>query len=176
MARPISEESGTILASLMATINALLLQDDSNDTQNNNNSKKESTHIQQQEDNEEEQQRSHPYNGCLQNWYTQDDTIGLHADDEKSMRTQYPIFSLSWGGPRRFLFRPKVTKKKSSNNTSKKQQPALGVVDLLIEDGDLLLMGGTCQQTHKHEVPKVRNTKDPPSANRINWTVRAFCT
>jgi alkylated DNA repair dioxygenase AlkB len=48
------------------------------------------------------------------------------------------------------------------------------VVDLLLKDGDLVVMGGACQKTHKHEVPALRKTKDPPSANRINWTVRAF--
>lgn len=102
---------------------------------------------------------SSPYNGCLQNWYEPDDTIGLHADDEKEMRQEYPIFSLSWGGTRRFLFRERKTKKKT---------------EIWIEDGDILVMGGTCQETHQHEVPKRRVTMDPPTSNRINWTIRAF--
>ena len=38
------------------------------------------------------------YNGCLQNWYEPFDAIGLHADDERAMKREYPIFSLSWGG------------------------------------------------------------------------------
>jgi hypothetical protein len=46
-----------------------------------------------------------PYNACLQNWYQPDDAIGLHSDDERSQRKECPIFSLSWGGTRRFLFR-----------------------------------------------------------------------
>lgn len=100
-----------------------------------------------------------PYNGCLQNWYEPDDTIGLHADDEKAMRQEYPIFSLSWGGTRRFLLRERQTKKKT---------------ELWLEDGDLLVMGGTCQETHQHEVPKRRVTIDPPTSDRINWTIRAF--
>jgi hypothetical protein len=37
-----------------------------------------------------------PYNGCLQNWYEPDDTIGLHSDDERSQRHDCPIWSLSW--------------------------------------------------------------------------------
>jgi len=100
-----------------------------------------------------------PYNGCLQNWYEPDDTIGLHSDDEKAMRQEYPIFSLSWGGARRFLFRERQSKKKT---------------ELWLEDGDLLVMGGRCQETHQHEVPKRRVTMDPPTSDRINWTIRAF--
>jgi alkylated DNA repair dioxygenase AlkB len=100
-----------------------------------------------------------PYNGCLQNWYEPDDTIGLHADDERAMRQHYPIFSLSWGGTRRFLFRNKASKHKT---------------ELWLEDGDLLVMGGSCQETHQHEVPKRRVTMDPPTSDRINWTIRAF--
>ena len=100
------------------------------------------------------------YNGCLQNWYLPEHKIGLHADDETDLREGFPIFSLSWGGPRRFLFRSKENRR--------------DVTELLLQDGDLLVMGGTCQQTHKHEVPKVRKTMDPPAEERINWTIRAF--
>lgn len=100
-----------------------------------------------------------PYNGCLQNWYEPNDTIGLHADDEKVMRQKYPIFSLSWGGTRRFLFRERASNK---------------MTELWLENGDLLVMGGMCQTTHRHEVPKRRVTMDPPTSNRINWTTRAF--
>ena len=100
------------------------------------------------------------YNGCLENWYQPEDTIGLHSDDERSQRKDYPIFSLSWGGTRRFLFRER------SCHSNK--------MELYLEDGDLLIMGGTTQQTHAHEVPKLRTTMDPPTSNRINWTIRAF--
>lgn len=102
------------------------------------------------------------YNGCLQNWYGTSDVIGLHSDDERTMDRKYPIFSLSWGGTRRFLFRSKDPNDKS-------------ITELYLENGDLLIMGGTSQETHKHEVPKVRITKDPISSDRINWTIRSFC-
>ena len=121
------------------------------------------------------------YNGCLQNWYTPMDSIGLHADDEKSLCKEYPILSLSWGGTRRFLFRkkqhPKENKGENNSITSKNNDANtrdINVAELWLEDGDLLVMGGTCQETHKHEVPKLRKTKDPPTTNRINWTIRAF--
>jgi len=102
-----------------------------------------------------------PYNGCLQNWYEPDHTIGLHADDEKALRPEFPIFSLSWGGTRRFLLRSRANKKEKTQ--------------VWLADGDLLVMGGTCQRTHQHEVPKFRKTMDPPTSDRINWTIRAFC-
>ena len=100
-----------------------------------------------------------PYNACLQNWYEPEDTIGLHADDEKVNRPEFPILSISWGGTRRFLFRSKDKKSRE---------------ELYLKDGDLLVMGGSCQMTHHHEIPKRRVTMDPPTARRINWTIRAF--
>jgi len=133
----------------------------------------------------EDDRSKKPYNGCLQNWYTPEDSIGLHADDEKSISKDYPIFSLSWGGPRRFLFRKKQPKTAKGTNNSNDNSAAITrirsipadeekyVVELWLEDGDLLVMGGTCQETHKHEVPTLRK-KDPPSSNRINYTIRAF--
>lgn len=108
----------------------------------------------------EQQLDERPYNACLQNWYTVNDSIGLHADDERQLRADLAIFSLSWGGTRRFLLRPRQTGE--------------ATVELFLGDGDLLVMGGACQVTHRHQVPKWRPTKDPPTAPRINWTLRAF--
>ena len=102
------------------------------------------------------------YNACLQNWYTPDDTMGLHSDDEDYLCPEFPIFSVSWGGPRRFLLSPK-DKAITINKTA----------EVCLTEGDLLIMGGACQLTHKHQVPKLRVTKDPPTWNRINWTIRA---
>lgn len=102
------------------------------------------------------------YNGCLKNWYLPEHTLAAHSDDEKQMRPNSPIFSLSWGGPRRFVIKPKL------NKTGYKH------LDLMIHDGDLIVMGGAMQNTHTHEVPKWRKTIDPPTGNRINWTVREF--
>uniref|UniRef100_A0A7S2XT66 Fe2OG dioxygenase domain-containing protein n=1 Tax=Attheya septentrionalis TaxID=420275 RepID=A0A7S2XT66_9STRA len=106
-----------------------------------------------------------PYNGCLQNWYEPNHQIGLHSDDEKEMRNRYPIFSLSWGGARRFVLKARA------------DTPSICIYqkrEYYVQDGDLLVMGGTCQKTHKHEVPKLRVTMDPPTSNRINWTIRSY--
>mmetsp|Transcript_31243 Transcript_31243/g.72862 ORF Transcript_31243/g.72862 Transcript_31243/m.72862 type:complete len:316 (+) Transcript_31243:62-1009(+) len=107
-----------------------------------------------------------PYNTCLQNWYEPRHAIALHSDDEKSHRLGSAIFSLSWGGPRRFILRAKDSVSSSSGRSVAEEE-------IWLHDGDLLVMGGSCQATHKHEVPKVRQ-KDPVATNRINWTVRAF--
>lgn len=105
------------------------------------------------------------YNACLVNWYTPEHTIGLHSDDEAELDTSWPIFSLSWGGPRRFLLRPKAKLKGSS-------QKGVAIHEVLLKDGDLLIMGGKCQEEFKHEVPKVRSTQDGLVGNRISWTIR----
>ena len=110
--------------------------------------------------NNETKTEAKPYNGCLQNWYLMEDTIGLHADDERDLLVQYPIISLTWGGTRRFVLKPR--------------DKSLKKVEIYLDDGDLLLMGGTCQKTHRHEVPKPRSTMDPETSDRINWTIRAF--
>lgn len=102
-----------------------------------------------------------PHNSCLQNWYTPDHTISLHSDNEKQMHSRAPIFSLSWGGTRRFLLRP-ISNTKIIQN------------EFWLRDGDLLIMGGTLQKTHKHEVLKYRKTMDLPTSNRINYTIRCF--
>ena len=104
------------------------------------------------------------YNACLVNWYTPEHTIGLHSDNESEMDTSWPIFSLSWGGPRRFLLRPKA-----KHNKPKSKEM---VHEVLLKDGDLLVMGGKCQDEFKHEIPKVRWTRDGLVGNRISWTIR----
>lgn len=43
-------------------------------------------------------------------------------------------------------------------------------LDLEVGDGDLVVMGGDCQKTHKHEVPKTNQLV----GRRINATFRTF--
>ena len=78
------------------------------------------------------------------------------------MDNDYPILSLSWGGPRRFLLRPKP---KSVGSAVDK------VTDILLKDGDVVIMGGKCQDEFKHEIPKVRKM-DGLVGDRISWTIR----
>jgi hypothetical protein len=135
------------------------------------------------------------------NWYQPEHSIGLHSDDEPEMDLSLPILSLSWGGPRRFLLRPKGTtittttrnrnpisssSSLSSSTLSSLSLPSFGsgngssnggnggasVHEVLLQAGDLLIMGGKCQEEFKHEIPKVRK-KDGLVTERISWTIRS---
>jgi alkylated DNA repair dioxygenase AlkB len=96
------------------------------------------------------------YNGILVNWYRDGhDYVGPHADDEHDLVPTAPIYSYSFGASRLFRFIHNESKEKT---------------DILLEHGDLLIMGGRCQQEFKHALPKALRIKE----KRINLTVRAF--
>jgi len=103
--------------------------------------------------------------GALLNFYdaAQGHYIGPHSDDEKSLAPGLPVFSVSWGQIRRFRLQPK---KHGST------------LLLNLAHGDMLVMGGTCQVTHKHELMKARKGEaaagGPHGTRRINTTVRFF--
>jgi alkylated DNA repair dioxygenase AlkB len=71
-----------------------------------------------------------------------------------------PIASISWGFPRTFKLTPKNTSDAS--------------MTLKLGDGDLVIMGGKCQQTHKHEILKIKKGDLSTAGNRINFTFRCF--
>ena len=75
-----------------------------------------------------------------------------------------PVASVSWGAARRFTLKPR------------KKVPAADAValELYLGDGDLLIMGGACQQTHVHGVPKRRKKDEGEPGRRISWTFRQF--
>ena len=112
--------------------------------------------------------------------------IGPHSDDETQLAAGAPIFSISWGATRRFRLLPR---RKTASNRDQKAvsddygstgstdacgasgRPAAPVkLDLEVANGDLVVMGGDCQKTHKHEVPKTRQLV----GRRINATFRTF--
>ena len=96
------------------------------------------------------------YNGILVNWYRDGaDYVGPHADDERDLLQDAPIYSFSFGASRIFRFIHNETQQKT---------------DLLLEHGDVLIMGGKTQREFKHALPKALRVKD----RRINLTVRAF--
>ena len=109
---------------------------------------------------EEDNNIADAYNSVLTNWYQPEHTIGAHADDETDHCQGLPIFSYSLGGSRRFLIR--------------KNTGGSPVEDILLTNGDLIVMGGTMQQHFKHEVPLNRKKDLYDRKNRINLTVRAF--
>jgi hypothetical protein len=144
--------------------------DGNNTNHNNNNNSTHNSNTSTTERGEDPSSLSSPppppfwYNACLVNWYKPEHSIGLHSDDEASMDhmvNDFPIVSLSWGGPRRFLLRPKP---KTTNALQR-------ITELVVQSGDLIVMGGKCQVEFKHEVPRLRKC-DGIVDNRISWTIR----
>jgi alkylated DNA repair dioxygenase AlkB len=70
------------------------------------------------------------------------DSVAWHGDYVARSLPNALVASVSLGTPRRFLFRP------SGGGSS---------LGLSLGWGDLLVMGGSCQRTWQHSVPKVRS-------------------
>ncbi|CEG50009.1 dna repair system specific for alkylated dna [Plasmopara halstedii] len=103
--------------------------------------------------------------GGLVNWYENGKHyIGPHADDERDMIVGAPIVALSLGASRRFVFTKKISKNAHQNDK------AVARLELQVGDGDLMIMGGSTQTTHKHAVPKMARCCEP----RISVTLRCF--
>lgn len=96
------------------------------------------------------------YNSVLINYYRNEkDSVGFHADDEKNICENSNIASLSLGALRNFI----LQKNDKTNNLS-----------FNLENGSLLIMGGTTQRYWRHSIPKEKNKTEP----RINLTFRKF--
>lgn len=94
------------------------------------------------------------FNSVMANLYRNgNDSMGCHADNEKELGTNPVIASLSLGEERWLKFRHQKSKQ---------------VLDILLTDGDLLLMAGAIQHHWRHELPKTKQTKTA----RINLTFR----
>lgn len=99
-------------------------------------------------------------NNCLVNWYKDGNHyIGPHCDNEDKLYTCSPVISLSIGATRTFRLTAKPSVKIPTTN-----------VDLKIQHGDLLVMGGLTQFTHYHSVPKTTKRTD----RRISITMRCM--
>ena len=87
------------------------------------------------------------------NWYRDGhDSVAWHGDRIARTKPEATICIVSLGGPRRFLLRP------TGGGSS---------VRFELASGDLLAMGGSCQRTWQHSVPKVAR-----AAPRISLTFR----
>ena len=94
------------------------------------------------------------YNSCLLNLYHNgEEGMGWHSDDEKELLRDGTIASVSFGVERPFFFKHKKTKEK---------------IEVLLENGSLLVMGGAIQRHWLHSLPKRKNIHRP----RINLTFR----
>ncbi len=101
------------------------------------------------------------FNSALANFYRDgNDSVAWHADDEPELGVEPVIASISLGGTRDFLLKPKP----QSGIESK-------TLKLTLEHGSLLWMDGALQQNWLHSIPK-RSYAEP----RINLTFRCVIT
>lgn len=91
------------------------------------------------------------------------DSVAWHADRELRHLDDTYVAIVTLGAPRPFLLRP---------------QPGVDVpaawrrrrsIDLRPADGDLIVMGGTCQARWEHCVPKVAGGAGPRISASIRW-------
>jgi len=96
------------------------------------------------------------YNSCLLNLYhSGDEGMGWHADDEKELKPNGAIASISFGAERKFAFKHKKTGE---------------VVTIWLEQGSLLVMKGATQTHWLHRLPVTKKVKTA----RINLTFRTI--
>jgi alkylated DNA repair dioxygenase AlkB len=72
------------------------------------------------------------------------DSVAWHGDYVAREMDRAIVATVSVGAPRRFLLRRKGGGKS---------------IALSLGWGDLLVMGGTCQRTYQHAIPKVRRAE-----------------
>jgi alkylated DNA repair dioxygenase AlkB len=94
------------------------------------------------------------YNSCLLNLYhTGEEGMSWHSDDEKDLKDNGSIASLTFGVRRKFVLKHKTTKHKQ---------------DFELNTGDLMEMKHETQQYWVHSVPTTKRVSTP----RINLTFR----
>jgi alkylated DNA repair dioxygenase AlkB len=74
------------------------------------------------------------------------DSVAWHGDTTARDLERATVATLSLGQPRRFLLRP------TAGGAS---------IAYALGHGDLLVMGGTCQRTWRHAIPKVAHARGP---------------
>ena len=96
------------------------------------------------------------YNSCLLNLYHNgSEGMSWHSDGEKTLLENGTIASLTLGAERKFSFKHKETKQR---------------IDILLENGSLLLMKGATQKNWLHQLPPTKKVTSP----RINLTFRTI--
>ncbi|AYM99922.1 alpha-ketoglutarate-dependent dioxygenase AlkB family protein [Chryseobacterium sp. 3008163] len=96
------------------------------------------------------------YNSCLLNLY-HDGSEGMayHSDGEKDLKKHGAIASLTFGSERKFSFKHKTSKER---------------IDIMLENGSLLVMKGITQENWFHRLPQTTKVKTP----RVNLTFRTI--
>lgn len=103
-----------------------------------------------------EKESGETYNSCLLNLYhSGDEGMGYHSDGEKMLKKNGAIASLSLGAERKFSFKHKENKQR---------------VDVILENGSLLVMKKGTQTNWLHRLPPTKKVNLP----RINLTFRTI--
>lgn len=103
-----------------------------------------------------EKQTGESFNSCLLNLYHNgSEGMGWHSDDEKELKKNCAIASMSFGVDRKFSFKHKETKEK---------------IDLILHHGSLLIMKDSTQTHWLHRLPPTTRVRRP----RINLTFRTI--
>ena len=103
-----------------------------------------------------EKESGETYNSCLLNLYhSGEEGMAYHSDGEKMLKKNGAIASLTLGAERKFSFKHKETKQK---------------IDVMLENGSLLLMKGVTQTHWLHRLPPTKKVNSP----RINLTFRTI--
>ena len=101
-----------------------------------------------------EKESGETYNSCLLNLYhSGEEGMGYHSDGEKMLKKNGAIASLSLGVARKFSFKRRENKQR---------------IDLILENGSLLVMKEATQTNWLHRLPPTKKVNVP----RINLTFR----
>jgi len=103
-----------------------------------------------------EKESGETYNSCLLNLYhSGEEGMAYHSDNEKMLKKNGAIASVSLGVTRKFSFKHKETKQR---------------VDIILENGSLLVMKDFTQTNWLHRLPPTKKVNSP----RINLTFRTI--
>jgi alkylated DNA repair dioxygenase AlkB len=97
-----------------------------------------------------------PFNHVLVNRYRDgQDSMGFHADAEPELGPSPVVATLSFGAPRTFVLAPRHRRDGPTRR-------------YLLQAGDLLVMGGTCQIHFRHALPRAAQVTE----ERLSLTFR----
>lgn len=103
-----------------------------------------------------EEKTGESFNSCLLNLYhSGNEGMAWHSDNEKNLKSNGSIASLSFGATRKFSFKHKKSKEK---------------VSVFLEHGSLLVMKGETQRHWLHMLPTSKKIFGP----RVNLTFRTI--
>ena len=109
------------------------------------------------------------FNSLLLNRYRDGrDAMGWHADDEPELDPAAPIASLSLGAPRDLRLRPQPSPRRPSGAPPPAYATSCSPFNLLLQDGDLLLMEPPTQLWWQHALPRRLRLQQ----ERLNLTFR----